>query len=387
VTDQSGPLRAGGQLQRQVDFDLHGLVGIRLLDPTPADVAAVARQLGPLPRELDRPPDITIRFVPRLPTSTTLTHVGLGDTAFDGDAFYLVRSRNNTHARVRVPFESVGGVCELVAENGLPAVPLLLAFVNLTALAKGTLPLHASTVLHRGRGVLATGWSKGGKTETILALMREGARYVADEWSYVSADGRQVSGVPEPVRLWNWQLRQLPEQRVRLLDARQRARLDVLETTGQLLRRVARTGWGSGSGPLPGILRRAEPIISRQAYAQLEPHAVFGGVVGPTSVPLDVVLLVLSHDSDEVVLEPGEPAQVAGRMRHSLEHERLPLTSCYQQFRYAFPERSSAALESAGRLDAELLESALAGKPTYVLRHPYPVELGRLAHALEPLFS
>ena len=82
--------------------------------------------------------------------------------------------------------------------RGLPAIPLLVPIVNLTALANGALPLHASAFVHRGTGVVATGWSKGGKTEALLAFSANGARYVGDEWVYVAADGSRVSGIPSP---------------------------------------------------------------------------------------------------------------------------------------------------------------------------------------------
>ncbi len=53
----------------QVDFDLHGFVGVRLLEPLPRDVAAVARQLGPLQSPLSRTPDITVASSTGSPTA------------------------------------------------------------------------------------------------------------------------------------------------------------------------------------------------------------------------------------------------------------------------------------------------------------------------------
>lgn len=383
MTDASARASAVGD--EPVDLDLHGLVGIRLVGGSPSDVRAVQRQLGALPRTTLAEPDITIRFVPRLDYAGVLTHVGMGDTAYDDESFYVLRAKNNTAVRVKIPFESVGSTCEIVAETGLPAVPLLLAIVNFTVLAKGALPLHASTVLHEGRGILATGWSKGGKTETVLSLMQHGAQYVADEWSYISGDGRTVAGVPEPVRLWNWHLRQVPELRQRLLSRPARMRLDALDAAGRGLRRLAATPWGSASTPAAGLLRRAEPVLSRQAYVQVEPHLIFGESMGPVTAPLDVILLVFSHASDEVTLTPISSEEVAERMRFSLQQERLTFTSYYQQFRYAFPERSSQVVESASDREAELLGKVVAGKQTYSLSHPYPVDLDRLYAALRHL--
>ena len=59
-----------------VDFDHHGLAGERLVDAASSDAAAVGRQLGPLPRTLDREPDITIRFVDRIEHRSRLRYLG-----------------------------------------------------------------------------------------------------------------------------------------------------------------------------------------------------------------------------------------------------------------------------------------------------------------------
>ena len=53
---------------QRVEFDLHGLVGIRLVDPSPDDVSAVSKQLGILQSPLLHEPDITLRFVKNLVT-------------------------------------------------------------------------------------------------------------------------------------------------------------------------------------------------------------------------------------------------------------------------------------------------------------------------------
>jgi hypothetical protein len=52
---------------------------------------------------------------------------------------------------------------------------LLISILNLTMLAKGFLPMHASAFTYKNTGVVATGWAKGGKTETLFAFMANGA--------------------------------------------------------------------------------------------------------------------------------------------------------------------------------------------------------------------
>ena len=165
-----------------VDLDLHGIVGIRLLDAQERDVRTVVRQIGPLVRPLDGEPDIVVRFVDELPDAGRMTYAGWPDCAATDEDFYLLRGREGVAARTLLPVDDVGSRCEIVCERRAGHVPHLLAVINMTALRRGVLPLHASAFTYRGVGVLATGWGKGGKTEVLLALAARGARYVGDEW-------------------------------------------------------------------------------------------------------------------------------------------------------------------------------------------------------------
>jgi hypothetical protein len=365
---RSGTRHAAGR----ADFDLHGIVRVRVLDATPDDVAVVERQLGPLHATTEGDPDIEIRFVDRIDDDQPLTYVGYPETGFTDGEFYLLQGKHGTPARTALPFDRVGHHPLVVCERGAGAVPHLLALVNLTALTKDVLPLHASAFLLDGRGVLATGWSKGGKTETLLAFAERGARYVADEWVYLTPDGRMV-GVPEPIRLWHWHLRQLPATWSRLGPggrARLRGLTAAADGSARLGRRLGRGGAGS-------VLRRAEPVIRRQAYRQVPPHELFAGRTAPTA-RLDALLLVTSWDRGHVAVEPVDPQLVAARMRASLAEERAAFLAHYRQFRFAFPDRRSTVVDDAERIEERLLHQVLAGAPAHAVRHPYPFELASL---------
>jgi hypothetical protein len=363
-----------------VSFDLHGFVGIRLLDARPRDVNVVQRQLG-LPRvTLRREPDITVRFVDTIAVDGPLTYAGWGDGGFTDDAFYVLRGKGNVRAKARIPFADVGDRCEIVCERAMPAVPLLLAVVNFTALAKGVLPLHASAFTYEGTGVLATGWAKGGKTETLLAFMSQGASYVGDEWVYLTPDGR-MHGVPEPIRLWSWQLRQLPELLGRLPRG-DRARLRGLHAASRSLTTAA--AMTKSRGPGVSVLRRVAPVAARQAYLQVPPAVLFGSEKMALSARLDAVLLVASHEAPDVRVDPIDPAVIAHRMRASLVDERAPFMAYYRQYQYAFPGSASAVVERADDSERGLLDVVLADKPAAYLRHPYPLEIQRL---LDPILD
>jgi hypothetical protein len=245
------------------------------------------------------------------------------------------------------------------------------ATINLTVLERGALPLHASAFIHEGRGVVVTGWSKGGKTEAVLAFMTRGASFVGDEWVYVQPECAMVHGIPEPLRLWDWQLRQLPELRGRLRRA-DRVRLDALKAATGALHR--------GRGP-----RRLDALLSGQLHADVPPHELFPRERVALSGPFDRLFLVGSWDQDRIEARPIEPAVVAARMAFSLQHEREPLMRVYEQFRFAFPDLRNPVLDDAGQRERALLNQVLAGKAAYAVDHPYPVDLAALFDVMAPL--
>ncbi len=358
------------------DFDIHGLAGVRLVGASAADARAVARQLGPLARPLARDPDIVLRFVDRLELRGPLRYIGLHDAGFTDDAFLVLRSKHKAQARVQIPFERVGQPLEIVCERGLPAVPLLVPILNLRILERGHLPLHAAAFEQHGTGVLCTGWSKGGKTEVLLSFMEQGAAYVGDEWVYLSGDGEQMFGIPEPIRVWSWHLESLPELRAELSRGT-RARLAALGAA------IAGARALTALGVAPA--RRVAAFLERQHFADLSPHALFGAERCALSARPDALVFVGSHERSDVVLERIDPEEVARRMLASLQEELVPFRSFYLKFRFAFPERRNEWFERVEEVQREALFKCFQGRPCWSLQHPYPVELGKLRRALEPL--
>lgn len=357
------------------DFDLHGIVGLRLVDATVEDIATVVRQIGPLQSRLHREPDVTVRFVDRLPDDG-LTYVGLGDTAYGIDTFLVLGGRRGTAAGTVVPFDRIGLQPELLCQHGTPVVPHLVAIINLTALGKGVLPLHASAfTTGDGLGVLVTGWAKGGKTESLLAAMDRGARYVGDEWVYLTPRGEML-GIPEPIRLWAWQL----EQQRELLTSRrpaERARLRAWTALGEVCR-------ASVTRRLPGAasLRRGLPIIERQAHLQVPPAELFGADRVSLRGFVDAVVLVMSHMEPSIATRRAGKDEVPGRMSASLEDERSAFASHYRQFCYAFPGRSSTLVESAPSIERNLLHGLFADRPAAVVAHPHPCDIEALGQVV-----
>ncbi len=249
------------------DYDLHGIVGIRLVDATPAQAAAVAGQIGAVKRTLERPPDVVIRFVDRLPTPTRICYVG-GNTGISDDALVLLDPGVSKRPLVQIPFADIGRRCDVTCEHGVSQVPLLVPIVNLTALGKGYLPLHGSAFGFSGGGAIAAGLSRGGKTGTLLAFMAHGASYIGDDWVYVAPDGETAFGLPGVMEVRHAYLQALPQYHARL-DRSERRRLRALA----LLQRLERVF------PLPGMGQSehgVRAVQSRRPRSNRAPHRARG---------------------------------------------------------------------------------------------------------------
>lgn len=367
-------------------FDFHGRLGIGLADATPADAAVIVRQLGLPLTTLDHEPDLTIRFVERLPPTGPVRFLGHEEAAFTDDAYLVLRGRHKSSVRVTIPMDQIGHTaCEIVSERGLPAIPHLVALLNLAALRRGLVPLHAGAFVHDGRGVLVLGWAKGGKSETLLAFTARGSRYVGDEWIYLDTETGRMFGLPEPMRVWDWQLRVMPELAGRV-PAGARRRLALTRLGVGALRVV-------GSAPIAGraapgrAATRLRTLLARQLSVQVPPERLLGSAPLADGWALDRLVLVMSHESQALEVEAADATVLARRATASFLFEAGDLLGHYRRFRFAFPDRSNPAIETLEERYAAAIAAALDGTPAVVVRHPYPLEIPRLYDTIAPFLA
>jgi hypothetical protein len=223
---------------------------------------------------------------------------------------------------------------------------------------------------------VATGWSKGGKTETLLAFMHRGATYVGDEWIYFSQDGKTVWGLPEPIRVWDWHLGSLPNLATRL-GRGDRLRLKALRHIVNGAERISRPNG------LARFARRALPVLRKQQCVDVAPARLFGAQRCTSVATADRLVFVSSHASADVNAQRIDAAEIAQRMSFSLQEEARVLMSYYRRYRFAFPERENHLLTRLDQLQRTALERCLAHhSEAYDVRHPYPVALPRLFDAV-----
>lgn len=375
-------LRVAPTASGTVTVDVAGAVVVRIDGAGPAELGAIERQIGPSTEGTGREPDLVIRFEERIPRDGGLRLIGVHDAGFTDDRFLLLRGRQKSPAVVQVGFDPATHPIEVVCERGLRSVPLLIPLVNLAALRRGIVPVHGALVVHEDRGILVVGWSKGGKTETVLAFMDAGASFVGDEWVYVHPDGTGT-GIPEPTRIWDWQLKQFPEVRGRI-ERRTRARL---WTTGHLADLLARTASSRsvGRSVVGDVARRGEPIVRAQASVQRFPRQLYGADRLRPSARIDVVMAAVSR-ADELISLRDEPLErLIDRIAISNEHERLDLHAAIDKYRFAFPEAPVLDPGSLTDRERDLLRGALAGRPGWILEHPYPPDIRSLYVAARPV--
>jgi hypothetical protein len=364
-----------------IDFDVHGYAGVRVLGD-PDDARVVERQLGPLQRPLTRDPDIVVEFVDHVATGP-LVFLGRNEWAYDAEGLIVLRGRQKSQIRARLPLDTIGQGCHIVIERGAPAVPYLVALVNICVLANGGLPLHAAAFEIGGVGIVVTGWSKGGKTESLLAALDSGARYVGDEWVYLFDGGERAIGVPEPIRVWDWYLDQLDTIRPELSTG-DRFRSRTLAGAVGLTERAERVRLGGGAHR---FARRFRHLLDGQRHLDVPVADLTGSAARPEAMSVNAVVHTISTDTDIVALQPTDGADVAARMAGSLAFERLPLMSLYYAFRYAFPERRSELIESAHEIESGRLSEFLAPRACWLSSHPYPPDLDQLRSSLSTLWD
>jgi hypothetical protein len=368
-----------------VDLDLRGGALVRVVDSDPAGLRVVQRQLGPLPQaaaDQAREPDVTVRFVDRLHVDGPIRRLG-ADAMTIGDAYVVTRARRKAEVRVRIPIETLGRRSAVIeAERGATSIPLLVPVLAASLLARGIAPLHASAFRYDGRGVLVTGWAKGGKSEALLAFLLHGAEYVGDEWLFVDPEGPRMFGILEPIRLWDWQLAMVPAL-ARRVRGSSRARLALATGAARALRASGRLPV-VGTSPAGEAARRAGTLVDRQRSIQIPiADLVDAAHVVDKAVALDRVVLILAGGADEVRTGIGA-REAADRIAATTTHELADLTAAALAYRHAVPAADESGLDDLrARLTAATAQ-VLRAVPILEVEHRFPPDIPGLFDLIAP---
>ena len=374
-----------GKTGNVTDFTINDLIGIRLIDAEEHDRAMVCRQLGLQPGSFASEPDITIRFVTRLPATTHMRYLKRGEAGFTDDAFIVLNNKSSLQHKTRIPFDKIGERCEIICERGLSTIPLLTSIINLTMLNKGILPVHASAFVYNHAGVLVNGWPRGGKTGMLLAFMNRGAEYISDDWIYVSSDDSRMYGLPEQIQVRDWYLQFLPQYQA-VIGSKKRMEMRFLKLLLRITGKLSRPKEGR-QGLLSKLLRRINLGVERQLSIHVHPHKLFGKESCISSGHLDKVFIAVTHEQPGVMVRPAQLQTVIRQINSQLLYEQQTLMSFYLMFKFAFPEKTNNTIEQYETLQYQLLTRILADKEIYNVYHPFEAPLPEIFTELDSLFK
>ena len=357
-----------------IEFKLLDVIGVRLINPSEADLKVITKKFEIIPQTLSIEPDIVITYVKELKL-TGLTYIGLNTAAYSQDGFYIL-SNGKEHVKVKVPIVDVGrSKLNLVCESGSPDIPALNYIVNFTLIGKDLLPLHATAFRYNKVGAVVMGWSKGGKTESLFSFMNHGAEFLSDEVAVVSFDGNEVLGMKIPICIWEWQFKEIPSYmpRVSLQKKFIMKVIHIIKTLNKAFNIE--------------LVNKAIPTLDSQLNIKVLPTKLFNKDRIISRMNLDVIILAMSHDSNEIVVETISADEVIDRMINSQEYELDYFFRYYKMFKYAFPYHLNEFLENIKSVQYALMKKLLEGKKAFVVKHPYPVSFEKLFEKMEPIFS
>jgi len=364
------------------DFDIHNIVGIRVITPTESDLKLILNYYGEHEKELNREPDITIKFIDLLEIPN-LIFIGLENAGFNKDGYYILSS-GRSKLKVKIPFEKIGQPLEIICQSGSPGIPLLNHIVNLSFLSKNYIPLHASAFRYNKKNAVVMGWSKGGKTESLLAFGNKDAEYIGDEVVMLSEHGDEMFGIPAAVTVWEWQFKQVPKL-IPKLSKNKKSLFSLIHFIESVYNFLKKTFLKNSF--VTKVIAEALPSFKRQLNFRVTPKFIFKEKIYNEKAYPDKVILIMSHDSEEIKVESCSIDEVINRMINSHEYEMSTFIQHYNTFKFAFPHLKSQFLENVNKHQSELLKTALAGKEAFKVLHPYPVSFEKLFEKMKIIFD
>lgn len=332
-----------------IGLALHDRVRIVLEDASRRDVQTVMNATGASPTDVLEPTDIEVRFA------------------------------DNTHGiDVHLPDDCCEQPFRMTVPTGQRRLPLLRSMVNVKMVYADLLPLHASAWTCPSGGMLACGWSGGGKTGMLLAHLLHGAEYLAAEWAYVCPASSRIYGVPETLRLRSWHLRQGAGGVVNVRRQDQ-WRLWKTRLMAGVLRRSA--DWLPQPQRLRRTLTKAAAGAQRRCYIDKPASSWLATPSGSRSAPLQTVYFAGVHDSSAIDVKPVELDAAHARLVALQDEDLTDLDAQYRRWSYDHP-RADAWRECWNRKRDRLIRQMLVGKQLYAVDRPVTVGLTDLYRTL-----
>jgi len=362
-----------------IDFDIHGGVRIRLIGPSPGDLCAACNLLGSPSKLPLADPDITVRFEEDLRVRK-MSFLGADEYGLTDQGFFLL-DKGTRQAKARIPFDRIGGPCEIVCKRRAGSVPLLMPIVSLSVLKKQYVSVHASAVVYNNLGLLMAGWAHCGKTAALLGFASEGAEYVGEEWVLLNACGQRMHGLVRPLEVSRWHVATLPQMQ-NVVNLRNRCAFYGIGVLDRL-RKIISTERIQSSLVLRN-LEKVSAAVGERLRRPVAPSAIFKNRICSSGAQVDKVFLFVCHEDCSIEAMPIAPFEMAWRLTSLVQAELTPLLRSYAAYRFSFPGQRNDLIENAAEYAFGTLTRVLDGKDTYIVRLPYPCLFSELYKTIQP---
>jgi hypothetical protein len=335
-------------------------------------------------RPAESPADVTIEELQEAPTLVELQNPA-GDglvTAWSGSDLY-VRAGGRY---CRVPAPALEGPFDFGFERGFPLAAVIRPFVRpalqIAASAHGAVVVHGAAAVVDGKGVVVAGWSESGKTETVVALLEEGASFLSDKWTVIRADGT-VACFPITVGIRRSVLEYAPRLRAALPAA---ARLRLRVAGGVATVAESRPRKRLLSGMTGDALERLMIAAERVSMSPTDLAAAYDAPPPRATPALGAVVLLTTSPHGEPNAVSADPAWAARRLARSATYERGRFLDLERRRRFArtLPESLDIVGEIEAREEGRLV-SLLDKVPVIEARAPFPCDPRRIVAAVRPL--
>ena len=363
------------------DFNLFGVLGIRLVNPEEIHIKSISRLTGITPSAINGKPDITITYTDKI-DSKNLTFVGL-DAGFDYSNFYLLK-KNQQLNKVIIPFDKIGNRCEIICEKSITEIPMLNYIINLSFLSKNWIAVHSSSFVYDEKGVLVLGWTKGGKTETLISFLTNGAKFVSDEWTIISEFGKSLYGMPVAICIWEFYFNEV-KNILPKISPHKKFVFSLIHFIQSIYKLGVRFGFQNSEAIK--IIKRISDRAKKNLNIRVLPKDLINIKIAETAAPLHKVIFSVSSQNNEMTINKISAQEVIERMIQSNREEYSSLFSYYSAFRFAFPDRKNALFEKFDELQKKIFDSCFAGKDIYKVIHPYPAPINKMYSLIVQEFS
>jgi hypothetical protein len=362
-----------------MQFEIGGAVATEVNDNEPDRRRVIAREFDPfIGHAGTTAPDMVLEVArweqpPALVDIHGLAADGVLSASDGRDAFALIGGQ-----LASIPDPWRDPIPRIAYEPGFPVRRLFSSLVRPTLQAllmqRDVASVHAASVDLQGSAILVAGWSESGKTETALALMEDGAGFLSDKWTLLSAAGL-TSAFPISVGVRRWILQYLPTLRGTL------SRGSKVQFLGGGAARIvlspllrARTR-GRVAGLMQDIARQAIALADRVALTPSELRAAYGQRDDPARrIPARMlVLLTTVPDGRAPVASEVSLDWAIARLVRAAAFERRPYFAWLDRAAYAAPERA-ADVGSWLERDRDVLRRALESAELVHIQAPFPAD-------------